>query len=224
MFLKNFRLVDLTHSLSAKAPTWDNSLGFELQIRPDNDYISMHTSTGTHIDAPSHFGDPYPTIDNLSLQQLIAPAIVIDVSAKATADYQISVQDLLDNEASYGAIASRTLIVGYTGWSNRWPDRKAYRNIDTNNDVLFPTFSLDAIDYLLKKDIVGIAIDTFAPERITATTDYPLHKHLFAANKYIIENLANASLLPPRGAYIIALPLKVEGAGEAPARIIGLIP
>ena len=52
---------------------------------------------------------------------------------------------------------------------------------------------------------------------------FPGHKLLFSKNKYIIENMANLHKLPARGAYVIALPLKIEKGGEAPARVVGLV-
>jgi kynurenine formamidase len=53
---------------------------------------------------------------------------------------------------------------------------------------------------------------------------YPIHQMLFKEKKYIIENIANGNLLPPRGAYVLALPLKVQNGGEGPARVIALVP
>ena len=46
---------------------------------------------------------------------------------------------------------------------------------------------------------------------------------LFKEKKYIIENIANGDLLPPKGAYVMALPLKIQNGGESPARVIALI-
>jgi kynurenine formamidase len=43
------------------------------------------------------------------------------------------------------------------------------------------------------------------------------------ANIYIIENIANCQHLPPKGAFVMALPLKIEKCNEAPARVIGLV-
>jgi kynurenine formamidase len=37
------------------------------------------------------------------------------------------------------------------------------------------------------------------------------------------ENLANLGELPPSGAYIIALPMKIRGGSGAPLRIVAII-
>jgi len=217
-FFNNFTIVDLTHPLTSSIPTWDNSCGFRLE----NDEIILITSAGTHIDAPSHFFENKCSIDSLDIKQLIVPVCLIDVSNKANADYAISLQDIQNDEIDHGAITKNSIVVGYTGWSRNWSDPKAYRNADGNGNMQFPVFSIKAIEYLLEREIAGIAIDSFSPEPINS--HYPIHELLLNEGKYIIENIANCQLLPRRGAYIIALPLKVQESGEAPARVIGLIP
>jgi len=41
--------------------------------------------------------------------------------------------------------------------------------------------------------------------------------------KYILENLTNLDQLPPNGASLIALPLKIEGGAESPIRAVGVV-
>jgi len=224
MLFDNFSFVDLTHPLSSTIPTWDNSCGFKLNIGTENDEIVMSTSSGTHIDAPSHFFERKCSVDLLPLKQLLVPVCVIDVSQKAHAHYALSVQDIQTYENVWGKITENCIVLGYTGWSRYWDDPKAYRNMDDEGNMHYPFFSMEAIEYLLARNIAGIAIDSFSPESIKVSqTSYPLHERLLKAEKYIIENLANGHLLPPKGAYILALPLKIQKGGEAPARVIGLI-
>lgn len=225
MLFENVTIIDLTHPLSASIPTWDNSCGFQLNIGIENDEISINTSAGTHIDAPAHFFKEKCSIDAMPLNQLLVRACVIDVSEIADAHYAISLSDIQSYEATYGQILTNSLVIAYTGWSRYWNDTKSYRNVDANGDMHFPVFSIQAIEYLVSRKIVGIGIDTFAPEPIRFSNPfYPIHDVLFREGKYIIENMANCALLPPSGSYIIALPLKIQNGGEAPARVIALIP
>ncbi len=202
-------------------PTWDGVCGFQLK----GDKITTYTSSGTHIDAPSmqsSFGiADDSSIADLSLETLMVPACVIDVSSHAHAHYQISVEDVQKYEKAFGTILKNSLVIGYTGWGRHWHDPKAYRNVDAKGNPCFPTFTPDAIRFLLERNIVGIGTDSFSPD--PTDSDFPVHRLLFEGGKYIIENMANCSLLPPKGAYVIALPLKLLG-NEAPARVIGLIP
>ncbi len=211
-------IIDLTHALSAQIPSWDGSLAFSLR---NEDQISMLTSTGTHIDAPAHFIKEGMTIDQLPIHRLFGPACVIDVSKKADADYQVSPQDVEEYEAKYGPIPEHSIVVGYTGWSRHWNNPKAYRNADSSDLPHYPTFAASTIELLLTRKIAGVAIDTLALEPINSS--FPAHQLLLGSGKFIIENLANASQLPPKGAYILALPLKIEKCGEAPARVFAIL-
>jgi kynurenine formamidase len=228
MFLENFKIVDLTHLLSPQAPTWNGSCGFCLEIKKDYDrmfrvqQMKMHCGVGTHMDAPSHCIPGGSSIADISLQQLIVPACVIDVSARAHADYEVSVQDIEGYEASYGQIPQNSLVIAYTGWGCFWSQPEAYRNVDGGGQMHFPAFSAQAVEILLKRDIAGIAIDTLSPDCLDQA--YPVHKLILGAGKYIIENIANCQQMPPKGGYVIALPLRAEAATEFPIRIVGLFP
>lgn len=218
MLFDNYTIIDLTHTLIPNAPTWHNNPGFRFQ----NDEIVMMVNTGTHIDAPALFINGAETAAEIPLKQLLLPACVLDVSKKTDANYQIAAEDVHHYEASHGKIPPGSIAIGCTGWSARWPDSKKYRNADNSGRTHFPTFSFGAIELLFERKIAAIGIDTLALEPLFST--FPGHKLLLNGGKYIIENLANCQKLPPKGAYVITLPMKIPEASEAPARVIGLIP
>ena len=56
------------------------------------------------------------------------------------------------------------------------------------------------------------------------STDFAVHQVAAAANVPGLENLANLQELPPLGAIVVALPLKIEGGSGGPARVIALVP
>ena len=173
------------------------------------------------MDAPSHRMEGGKSIADIPLEQLIAPACVIDVSKKADADYAISVADIEQYEGDYGKIPPGALVIGYTGWSRFWSDPEAYRNLDGKGQMHFPAFSGKAAEFLLQREIAGIAIDTLSPDCLDR--EFPVHKVILGAGKYIIENIADCSQVPPRNSYVIALPLRAENATESPIRAICLI-
>lgn len=223
-----FKIIDLTHPLSLDVPTWSGSCGFCLEIKKDYEkifrvqQIKMHAGIGTHMDAPSHRFQEGISIADIPLEQLIVPACVIDVSQKADPDYEISVEDIEHYEITYGTIPKHSLVIGYTGWDRFWTNKEAYRNLDETGRMHFPAFSANAAKLLLQKDVAGIAIDTFSPDCLDFS--FPVHQLILGAEKYIIENIANASQLPAKGSYVIALPLRIEEGTESPIRIIALIP
>jgi kynurenine formamidase len=56
------------------------------------------------------------------------------------------------------------------------------------------------------------------------STLFESHRILFAANIPAFENLANLDQLPPTGAVVIALPMKIEGGSGGPLRAVAIIP
>lgn len=228
MILNHFKIVDLTQPLSDKVPTWNGSCGFCLEIKKDYDkmfrvqQVKMHAGIGTHMDAPSHRIEGGLSIADIPVEQLVVPICMIDVSDKAEANYEVSLQDILEYEAKHGVIPSNALVIAYTGWGRFWMNSEAYRNVDASGQMHFPAFSARSAEFLLKKNVSGIAIDTLSPDCLDP--DFTVHKLILGAGKYIIENIADCSQLPAKGAYAIALPLRAENCTESPIRIIALVP
>lgn len=226
--LNNYTIIDLTHPLDASAPTWTGSCGFSHEVKMDYDKgvrvlaYKMHASIGTHMDAPSHFFKDGKNISDIPLEQLIVPAFVINVTHRATAEYAISLQDIEQFEKKYGPISPNSFVIGYTGWQQYWHDREKYRNASPEGVKRFPVFSVEAARLLLKREIAGIGIDTFSPDR--ADSDNPVHKCLLGVGKYIIENLTNLDKLPPKGSLAILFPMKVTVGAESPIRAAALVP
>jgi kynurenine formamidase len=53
---------------------------------------------------------------------------------------------------------------------------------------------------------------------------YESHQILFDRNIPAFENVANLDRLPPTGAWVIALPIKIKGGSGGPLRIVALLP
>lgn len=221
-----FKLIDLTHTLTAQSPSWNGQCGYHHEIKQDYDQddcevkfrvqqIKMHAGMGTHMDAPAHCILGGKTIAQIPLETLQAPCAVVDVSAKMCADYSVTVQDLQIYENKYGMILDNAFVLFHTGWGQFWSQPAKY-----HNNHIFPSLSKDAATFLLnERNIVGIGIDTLSPDR--PQSGFPVHQMMLAQGKYIVENVANAQNLSPKGATILALPIKIETT-EAPIRLVGI--
>ncbi|HAT1712481.1 TPA: cyclase family protein [Legionella pneumophila] len=222
-----YKLVDLTHPLTASTPSWDNSCGFnhttlldyadctsEVNFRVQG--INMPAGIGTHMDAPAHCDSQGKTIDAISLQDCLAPCVVIDISEKAHETYLCSMQDILNFEKQYRPIHSGDFVIIHTGWSRHWLTPAQYRN-----NLQFPSVSKEVAQLLIGRDIAGLGIDTLGPD--TPESGYPVHQIILGQGKYLVENVANADLLPPVGSAILVAPLYIFGGTEAPVRLIGFI-
>jgi kynurenine formamidase len=177
----------------------------------------MHAGIGTHMDAPAHCIPQAQTIDQLSLDQFIAPCVVIDLSAHCDERFIVSTANIQEFEARKGSIPAGSFVIVYTGWDRYWEDRDRYRN-----NLIFPSISIEAAQYLLSRKICGVGIDTLSPDR--SEDGFLVHELLLGNGKYIVENVCNASKMPATGGYTFAMPMKMEGATEAPVRLIGVVP
>lgn len=222
-----FSIIDLTHVLKTSNPTWNGSCGFEQTIVKDYtgsdadvkfrvQKINMHAGIGTHIDAPAHCIPKGKTIDQLSLEDLCVPCCMVDISKKAHESYSLTIDDIFAFEDNHGKISPETCIIVHTGWDRFWDYSDKYRN-----DYKYPSISKEAAELLLERNVAGIGIDTLSPDR--PESGFIVHHLFLGAGKYIIENIAHANKLPPKGAYSLALPLNNEAGTEAPLRLVGMI-
>src|SRR5262245_14953507 len=128
--LARSRMIDLTHPYNAQTIYWPNAPStFKLEklsygkVEGGWFYSSFAYSSpehgGTHLDAPIHFSEKGRTADQVPLSQLIAPAVVIDISAKAAknADYRLTIDDIRQFEKANGTIRPGTIALVRTDWS-----------------------------------------------------------------------------------------------------------
>jgi len=114
-----------------------------------------------------------------------------------------------------------------TGWSDRWPDVKAYLGDDTPGDASnlhFPSFGPDAAAVLVKAREVAVLGADVASIDYGASTNFMVHRIAASSNVPGLENLTNLDRLPPTGAMVIALPTKIEGGSGGPVRVVALVP
>jgi kynurenine formamidase/D-alanyl-D-alanine dipeptidase len=238
--LKRARLVDLTHAFDEKTLYWPTSpTAFELKTLAKGQtpggwfYASNAFCTpehgGTHLDAPVHFSETGESAEKLDVRRLVAPAVVIDVAAKAAADpdYRLTAADVKGWEAAHGTIPKGAIVILRTGWETRWPDRKSYFGDDTPNDASklhFPSFGKDAAEILVgERKVVGLGLDTpsidYGPSK-----DFVVHRIAAAAQVVGLENLTNLAALPETGVWIVALPMKIAGGSGGPLRAVAILP
>jgi kynurenine formamidase len=184
---------------------------------------------GTHVDAPVHFKEGGATLDQIPLAKLIGPAYVLDVSAAAAGspDYEISPTDITTAEVRTGPIPRGAIVLVRTGWDRKWPDKKAYLGDDTPGDasnLRFPGFSEEAMRVLVEQRGVGaVGLDTASLDP-GKSTDFRAHRVAAAAGVPGFENLKSLDQLPPKGAWIVALPMLIEGGTGGPLRAVAILP
>jgi kynurenine formamidase len=238
--LSGYELVDLTHAYDADTIYWPTSpTRFELnelsrgQTEGGWFYsafsFSMPEHGGTHLDAPYHFDEAGNTVDQVPLSQLLGAAFVIDVAEQAANDrnYRLSAADVMTFEAEHGEIAEGSIVVLRTGWSGFWPDVLAYLGDDTPNDasnLSFPSFGEEAVAFLInERSVSAIGVDAASID-YGQSQHFPVHRIAGRANIPGLENLTSLEGLPPTGASIIALPIKIAGSSGGPVRVVAVLP
>ena len=235
------RWVDLTHTFDDSTVVWPTSDHFDLEVisygltAKGYFYASNRFSTGehggTHVDAPIHFAEGGATVDEIPVERLIGPAVVIDVTLKSRADrdYQVTVTDLADWEQRHGRIPRGALVFLRTGFSESWPDAERYlgtaeRGEQAVAQLHFPGLHPDAARWLATERHPGaVGIDTASID-FGQSTQYGSHVVLFQYEVPAFENVANLGVLPVRGAWAVGLPMKIGGGSGAPLRLIAWLP
>jgi kynurenine formamidase len=237
--LSRSTIVDLTHPLNARTLYWPTAPSrFKLEQlaygrTPGGWFYSAYAFSapehgGTHLDAPIHFSATGATADRVPLKQLVASAVVIDVTARAAAnpDYLLTVADVTAFEQAHGRIPPGSIVLLRTGWSTRWPNAKTYLGDDTPGDaskLRFPSFGPEAATLLVRDRRVGALGVDVASIDYGRSTDFRVHRIAAEANVPGLENLTGLDRVPATGALVIALPMKIEGGSGGPVRVIAIV-
>ena len=237
----NGQLVDLTHNYSTETIYWPTEEGFKLEKEFDGmtekgyyysaKKFSAPEHGGTHMDAPIHFAKNGKTVDQIPLDQLFGQAIIVDVSKETlkNPDYQVSIQDFVNWESSFGKIPDSIIVLLYTGFGKYWPDRLKYLGTSKTGkealiDLHFPGLHPEAAKWLIEnRKIKAIGLDTQSID-YGQSKFFETHRILCANNIPFFENVANLEKISVSGFFVIALPMKIEGGSGAPLRLVAIIP
>lgn len=207
-------VVDLTHSIGTPA----------LPSEAAGKSSSSPALFSTRIDAPAHLARGLWTVDQIPAERLIAPLVVLDVSADVAnhPDYQISVEDIIKWEQAHSQIPLGSVVLARTGWDSRWHSASDYRNADQNGTMHFPGYSGDAARFLVEgRSVLGLGIDTlnidYGPSK-----DFPVRQYTLAHSVYQLESVANLDRAPVVGGMVVVAPSKVESGSSGPVRILAL--
>lgn len=229
--LQSSQAVDLTHPMHDDMAFWPGGVPFKKEVLVDYDQgyllhkFEMGENTGTHVDAPAHFVEGNRAIDELSLSELIVPAVVIDVQDKVASNpaYELTAEDVLSWESEHGEVPAGALVILNTGWHKRFDEPEQYVNMDDDKVMQFPGYGPDSAELLVERDVAGIGIDTLSIDH-GPSKSFAAHVVMLEAGKYQIENLANLDALPATGATVMVGVLPVQGGSQAQARVIALMP
>ncbi|KAH8103559.1 putative cyclase [Cristinia sonorae] len=228
------KVVDLTQTLEDKLSIYPGDPSFAcrpfLTIPKDGlavVAINLGSHTGTHIDAPSHFIDGGATVDQIPLEKLVGPAVVIDLDGKvgkrqiigwdSLKPWESEMKEAVHKQVQRYGSSSACMVLIRTGWDRYWGE-------DTYFD--HPFLSSDAASRILELGVTLIGIDTLSPDETLLPSqnapephgDFGVHQAVLGAGHLIVENLTNLGSIVDGEWTVSLLPLKIGGCDGSPIR------
>lgn len=195
--------------------------------------VRLLTHAGTHVDAPYHYhptseGRPARRIDEVPLEWLFAPGVVLDMRHKAAGEF-IEPADLQQALEAIGyTLRPLDMVLLQTGCDRRQDSLEYYQQ---------PGLGRDGVLWLCDQGVKVIGIDAYTLDRpfVNMVQDYaatgdgrfiwPAHFAGIQREYCQIEKLANLDQLPrPFGFYVSCLPVKIHGASAGWCRAVALVP
>lgn len=199
---------DISLSLSADTPHWVTAPPFELierrrMARGDHNNssaLNMSVHSGTHVDAPFHFVQEGPTIDELPLDLFIGPAWVEEVEAdRYITREHVAAMDLGDE-----------VRVLFKTRNSKLLHQKA-------SSPDFVAFSVEAAVALVARGVKLVGLDSLS----VAKPDEQVAVHrAFLDHGVILLEGVDLSLISPGRYELICFPVRIAGADGAPCRAV----
>ena len=164
--------------------------------------IRFGSHTGTHADASRHFFDDGQPVDQIPLDRLIGPALVVSFpdDVRAVGAAQLETQQLKGHKR----ILLRTRNSALLSQKQFAPD--------------YTFLAPDGAEYLVGKGVELVGIDYLSIEQFHSG-HHRTHRTLLGKSVVILEGL-DLSATPPGEYQLICLPLRIEGCDGAPARAV----
>ncbi|OLT18734.1 hypothetical protein BJF78_00860 [Pseudonocardia sp. CNS-139] len=164
--------------------------------------IGAHT--GTHVDAPAHFVDGATPIDRVSLETLVGPAVVVDMTHVAA--------DVTAADLDRSGVAGEKRVLLKTRNS-------AGVLRETERAPHWVGLAPDAARWVIDHDVELIGIDYLTIESPQRTDSWDTHHVLLGAGVLILEN-ADLDAVEPGRYELVCLPAKLADADASFARAI----
>ncbi|MBR2812242.1 MAG: cyclase family protein [Solobacterium sp.] len=239
---KNYKWVELTHELSNDSPYWAGI--------PEGSVDLCHTvfdwgnpmlecliqtfkfpgQFGTHIDFPGHFIKDAPLSEQYSVESMLYPLCVVDITDKVRQDvhYAVTADDIKAYEEKYGPIPDGAFVALRTDWAKNWPDMNALSGIAEDGSENFPGWSLDALKYIYEERNAAAngheTLDTDASAEAAKAGDLACERYVLQSGKLQVEVLDNLDKVAAAGALVLVMWPRFQGATGLPARVVAITP
>ncbi|GAB4428038.1 MAG: cyclase family protein [Anaerolineae bacterium] len=231
--LTEWQVIDLTQPLTPAMPIWPGDPEFIIEpwATYEEDYyyinrISIGEHSGTHWGTPNTFIEGGRSADMIPAEELVVPAVVIDIRDQAgqDVDYRLTVDDIRAWEATNGDIPAGSVVILFTGWQDKWDDPASFIGEDADGVLHWPGFGAEAAAFLVnERGVVGLGTDTHGVDPGN-DEEYAASFAMYQADGMILECLAGLDRLPPVGATLVVGGLPIQGGSGSPARVFAFLP
>ena len=168
--------------------------------------LEVGCHVGTHIDAPYHFREDRPGLEEIPIEAFCGRAVVVDAPA---GDVPGPIGPEILTGLSLGSVA---FVIFRTGWERRWDTDQYYAQ--------WPFLAPELATRLAAAKLKGLGLDT---PSVDDHGERFAHDLFAAAGMVNLENLTNLDALPRHPFELMALPLKLAGTEASPVRAVALI-
>lgn len=225
------RVIDLTHRLTKAfnfGQTNPPRFGLEAvdgsgkAVGMKLNRLSLVEHTGTHIDAPSHFGTGGRSLGEIPVADLVVPLVVLDFRQRRTADgnAQVGMADIEAWERRHGRLPAGCCVAMWSGFDPIATVEEAMR---TRRNFDAPGFAPEVVAMLKARAVKGVATDTGNIDSNANSPAFPFHQQWLATGGWGIENITNLGAVPAKGAVLIVGAAPVDAATGMPVRAIALV-
>jgi len=204
-------IYDVTVPITNSMPVWPGDPAVELTSKSHESRDKTHTvcvtninmgsHTGTHIDAPFHMVDDGKKLEEISLEVFTGKASVLEIlGTRSIGPAELAPFDLKGVER----------VLFKTDNSEHWNDGKFYEE--------FVYLEPEGAEMLVQQGVRLVGIDYLSIDKFRSPS-HPSHFVLLKKDIPIIEGL-NLNAVPAGQYTLVGLPLNLQCADGAPARVI----
>jgi len=220
-------VTEVTNAFGCKQEDLPNGLGWA------NEFITLSTHTGTHMDAPYHYyptvnGEPSRTIDELPLDYFYCDGVVLDLRHKQAGE-ETTVEDVQAALAKINySLKPKDIVCLMFGADKKYGTPQYWTD--------FPGMSAEATHWIVDHGVRVIGTDAMGfdipfekiKEKFEKTGDprdlWSAHRVGMEKEYYQIEKMANLDQLPPYGFTIACFPIPIYKASAGWVRPVAIIP
>lgn len=172
--------------------------------------LELYSHSGTHMDAPWHFGCGEATIDETPLGNCMGPAHVVRLPDTQHAEL-LTPAHL--GELEEGFIAGHSLLL-HTGWSRYFDQPEIYR-------AKLPRIGEALARWCVEKKVRMLGVEPPSVADVNKLDEVTaIHRILLGGGVTIIEGLVNLESIPSDCCHFAAFPLKIHHGDGSPCRAL----